>query len=515
MRCASATPGPTLTSLVHERALLVPDRTAVVFGERRLSYGELDAAARRLAARLRERGAGPESVVGVCAERSPELVVALLGVLYAGAAYLPLDPEHPAKRREFTVRDSGACLVLDGPGASAPTEDHGVPHLDIGLTGLSVPTGAADPAPLPALPHPDNPAYVMYTSGSTGAPKGVVVPHRGVVNRVLWGQETDPLGADDRVLQKTPFGFDVSVPEFFWPLVAGATVVLAAPGGHRDPFHIADEIERHAVTAVHFVPSMLREFLAAAGPGALRGVRRVTCSGEALPEDLRAAVVAAAVPRVVNMYGPTEASIEVSSWDCGQDSPCPSVPIGGPIANTGLYVLDERLRPSPVGVPGELYLAGPGLARGYAHSPGLTATRFVPSPFGAPGERLYRSGDRCRVVEGGAIEYLGRVDQQVKLRGLRVEPGEIEAVLTEHPAVRGAAVAVEEVRAGDQRLIAHLVGTGDARTEAEVRALLAERLPPAMLPGGYVWWERLPLTASGKLDRRALAAPEAPARTDN
>ncbi|MFD9903989.1 amino acid adenylation domain-containing protein [Streptomyces sp. NPDC059063] len=496
----------TLATLVQDRARQVPDRTAVVLGEQRLSYRDLDTYARRLALRLRERGAGPETVVGVCAERSAELVVALLGVLYAGAAYLPLDPEHPARRLEFMVSDSGARLVVDGPGAVPADSMADVPHLSVSLADLGPTPG--DDAPLPAGPHPDNPAYVMYTSGSTGTPKGVVVPHRGVVNRILWGQETDPLDGDDRVLQKTPFSFDVSVPELFSPLAFGATLVLAEPGGHRDPFHIADVIERHAVTDVHFVPSMLREFLAAAGPGALRGVRRLACSGEALPQDLRAAAVAATSARLLNLYGPTEASIEVSAWDCRKDSPCPSVPIGVPIANARLYVLDERMRPCPLGVPGELYLAGPGLARGYVRSPGLTARRFVPSPFGPPGERLYRSGDRCRVVEGGAVEYLGRVDDQVKLRGLRIEPGEIEALLTEHPAVRGAAVTVTEARAGDQRLVAHLVGERGQDTEDELRALLAERLPAHMLPGGYVWRGRLPLTASGKLDRRALATPE-------
>ncbi|MGW2636922.1 amino acid adenylation domain-containing protein [Streptomyces sp. NPDC001348] len=495
----------TLPDLVRRRAALVPDHTAVLQGQERLSYRRLDLLAGRLADVLRERGAGCESVVGVCAERSPELVVALLAVLYAGAAYLPLDPEHPAERLEFMLRDSRAALVLDGPGAVPDLGTPGTEHIEVSLADLAAEPGPAGSAPGPAL-LPDHPAYVMYTSGSTGRPKGVVVPHRGVVNRILWGQRTEPLGADDRILQKTPFGFDVSVPEFFWPLAVGATTVLAAPGGHRDPFHIAELIERHSVTTVHFVPSMLREFLSAAGAGALRGVRRLVCSGEALPADLCRSVVESSQARVLNLYGPTEASIEVSWWDCRQDSPCPTVPIGRPVDNARLHVLDTRMRPCPRGVPGELYIGGTPLARGYLGRPGLTAERFVPSPFGQPGERLYRTGDRCRVLDGGVVEYLGRMDDQLKLRGFRIEPGEIESVLTGHPAVTAAAVVVEEPRAGDQRLVAHLVGSPGPSAEEELRELLAQRLPPYMIPAGWVWRDRLPVTGSGKLDRRLLSA---------
>ncbi|AUG75710.1 non-ribosomal peptide synthetase [Kitasatospora sp. MMS16-BH015] len=486
----------SLAELVGRQAAATPERTAVEFGEERLSYRELDRQARALAAELRERGVGPEQVVGVCAERSPELVVGLLGVLYAGAAYLPLDPEYPAARLAYLLADSGARLVLTGPGAVPLAE---VEQVELKLTEL-----VAEPAP--ATPaRPDGAAYVIYTSGSTGQPKGVTVPHRGAVNRIRWAQHRDPLGAEDRVLQKTAAGFDVSVWEFFWPLSSGAVLVLAAPGVQRDAFRLAELIERARITTVHFVPSMLRVFLPAVEASRLTGLRRVVCSGEALPPETRAALLAACPADLLNLYGPTEASVDVSVWDCRQEHEGPTVPIGRPIANLALYVLDGRLLPCPVGVPGELYLGGEGLARGYLGRPGLTATRFVASPFGPAGARLYRTGDRCRVTEGGVVEYLGRLDDQVKLRGFRIEPGEIETALTEHPGVTAAAVVVQLSRAGDQRLVAHLVGERAAETEAQLRTLLAARLPAHMVPAAFVWHPSLPVGATGKLDRRALA----------
>lgn len=503
-------PRATLADLIRHQAALTPDRIAVVLGDTRLTYRQLDFRAARFAALLAERGAGPESVVGVCARRSPELVVGLVAVLYAGAAYLPLDPEYPAERLEYMVRDSGARLVLAGPGA-VPLD--GV--AEAGWIALDADTGAgsgAEEGPEPTRvpgPLPDHPAYVIYTSGSTGRPKGVVVPHRAVVNRLLWSQEYEPLLTGDRMLQKTSMSFDVSVWEFFGPLIAGAAMVLAPPGAQRDPFGLAELIEREKVTCVHFVPSMLRMFLSATGGAPLRGVRLVVCSGEALSPELRRAVRDACPARLLNLYGPTETTVEVSAWDCAQESPSPTVPIGRPIANLRMYVLDERLRPCPVGAPGELFVGGTGLARGYLGRPGLTAECFLPSPFGPAGGRLYRTGDRARVLDGGAVEFLGRLDDQVKVRGFRIEPGEIEAVLSGHPAVGAAAVAVHETGPGDQRLVAHLVGDPAAATEDELRALLARRLPSHMLPGAYRWHESLPLGPSGKLDRRALTASPA------
>ena len=516
-------PDATLAGLIRERAARTPDQVAVVLGGTHLTYRQLDVRAVRLAALLAERGAGPERVVAVCARRSPELVVALVAVLYAGAAYLPLDPGYPAERLDYMVRDSGARLVLTGPGAvplDVPADAVPV-ALDPDLWTRLGTDADPEPARVPG-PLPDHPAYVLYTSGSTGRPKGVVVAHRAVVNRLLWGQEYEPLRAGDRVLQKTPMSFDVSVWEFFGPLTAGATMVLAPPGAQRDPFALAEVIEREQVTCVHFVPSMLRMFLAAAGGTPLRGVRLVLCSGETLSPELRQTVLDACSARLLNLYGPTETTVEVSAWDCAQESPSPTVPIGRPIANLRMYVLDERLRPCPVGVPGELFVGGAGLARGYLGRPGLTAERFLPSPFSPPGERLYRTGDRARVLDGGVVEFLGRLDDQVKVRGFRIEPGEIEAALRRHPAVGAAAVAVHEAGPGDQRLTAHLVGTPAAATEDELRALLARLLPAHMLPGAYRWHENLPVGPSGKLDRRALTvspagrprAPRRPERTE-
>ncbi|MDI5974267.1 amino acid adenylation domain-containing protein [Streptomyces sp. SL13] len=497
-------PGATVPSLIRRQAAATPRRTAVSLGAERLTYRELDDLAGRLADRLRAAGAGPESVVAVCAERSVELVVALLGTLYAGAAYLPLDPHYPPDRLAHMLRDSGAALLLTGPGAVPSIEDTGAGRLPVDLAALrAAPAPAAAPG---GVPLPDHPAYIIYTSGSTGRPKGVAVPHRGAVNRLLWAQEHTPLDADDRVLQKTPMSFDVSVWEFFWPLIAGAAVVLAEPGAQRDAFALGDLIARERITTVHFVPSMLRLFLDVALPGQLDGLRRVVCSGEVLPPDVRDRLLAACPADLFNLYGPTEASVDVSVWDCRHDSALATVPIGRPVANTRLYVLDARLRPAPLGVPGELFVGGAGLARGYLGRPGQTAARFVADPFGGPGERLYRTGDRCRVTDGGVIEFLGRLDDQVKLRGLRVEPGEIEALLTAHPAVTAAVVVVAEVRPGTQRLEAHLTGTRGDRTQEELRAALAARLPAHMLPDRYVWREDFPLEASGKLSRRALAA---------
>ena len=502
-------PSVTLPQLIQRQAERDPDRPALVLGAQQLTYRELDTLARRTAGLLRERGAGPETVVAVCAERSPELVVALLGVLYAGAAYLPLDPEYPVDRLGHMLRDSGAALLLTGPGAVDPDPGNGVERLAVSLSALR---DAKDgPWDTGTGPLPDHPAYVIYTSGSTGEPKGVAVPHRGAANRVLWAQEHTPLGADDRVLQKTPASFDVSVWEFFWPLTAGAVLVLAEPGVHRDAFLLADLIEREAVTTVHFVPSMLRVLLDAAGEGQLAPVRRVVCSGEALPPAVRDALLAACSAEVFNLYGPTEASVDVSAWDCRQQDPGATVPIGRPIANCRLYVLDERMRPCPVGVPGELFIGGDGVARGYLGRPAATASRFVADPFGGPGGRLYRSGDRCRVLDGGVVEYLGRLDDQLKVRGLRIEPGEIEAVLAGHPGVTAAAVVLAAAGPGEQQLVAHLTGPGGrspataTAAEAELRAALGRRLPAHMTPNRFVWRSSWPLGASGKLSRRALA----------
>ncbi|MER5638838.1 amino acid adenylation domain-containing protein [Kitasatospora sp. NPDC002227] len=488
----------TLTELIRRQVAATPEATALVQGEVRFSYRELDTRARALASRLRALGAGPDTVVGVCLERSPELPVALLGVVYAGAAYLPLDPDYPIERLRYMLTDSGAPLLLTGQGTADLGELPGVQRLPVELAEL---TGESEPL---TPPHGENTAYVIYTSGSTGRPKGVAMSHRALVNRLAWAQHRDPLGPDDRVLQKTPASFDPSVWETFWPLTAGAVLVLAEPGVHKDAFRLADLIEREGVTTAHFVPSLLRVFLPAVDGSQLRSLRRVVCSGETLPPETRQALLAACPADLVNLYGPTEVAVETTVWDCRQEHEGPSVPVGRPMSNLTLHVLDELLRPCPVGVPGEIHIGGVGLARGYHDRPGLTASRFLASPFGPAGSRLYRTGDRGRITEGGVLEYLGRLDDQIKFRGHRVELGEIEAVLAEHPAVSAVAVALEEARAGDQRLVAHLVGERAEGTEAALRELLASRLPAHMVPAAFVWRQSLPLGTSGKLDRRAL-----------
>lgn len=502
--------GALLHRLVAAQAARTPEGLAAIGEGDVLTYAGLQARAGRLAHRLRRLGAGPDVVVGVCMERSPDLLVALLGVLQAGAAWLPLDPEFPRERLAGMIADAAPRVLLAGAAAAPWLPDvAGIPVLR--LDGDS-PDADDDSATAPTDPavHPDHLAYVLFTSGSTGRPKGVMISHRGVCNRLLWMQETFGLTPADRVLQKTPFSFDVSVWELFWPLITGAAVVLARPGGHRDPAYLARLIEERRITVLHFVPSMLGPFLEEPGlETRCAGLRRVVCSGEALPPAARDRLLAR-LPNASlhNLYGPTEASIDVTWWDCGRDDACGAVPIGRPIANMRARVLDERLHAVPPGVEGELCLGGVGLARGYAGRPDPTAERFVPDPFAAaPGERLYRTGDRARLRADGALEFLGRRDGQVKLRGLRVELGEIESALRDHPAVRDAAVTVRRVAEGDERLTAYIVPRHGVLDPVSLRATLRERLPDYLIPGGWVRLAALPLSPSGKLDRGALPAP--------
>ncbi len=509
-------------TLLHEQvaaqAARTPAAVAVSFAGAELRYGELDARANRLARLLRRHGVRGEALVGVCMERSLELLVALLAVLKAGGAYVPLDPEYPRDRLAFMIDDARPRVILTQAHLASLLPPQAAPVVRVDVDWHLAAAEPADPLPRDGL-TPESLAYVIYTSGSTGRPKGVMNAHRGVMNRLAWGQHVYRLGAGDRVLQKTPFSFDVSVWELFWPLLSGAELVVARPGGHREPGYLVDTIASRALTVVHFVPSMraiIHDELSALGPAARErcaSVRRVFCSGEALSPAL-AARFFATLPGVElhNLYGPTEAAIEVTA---GAVTPGAAVvTIGRPIDNTRMYVLDARMEPAPVGVRGELYIGGVQVARGYWNRPELTAERFVRDPFSATsGARLYRTGDVARWLPSGEIEYLGRADFQIKLRGFRIELGEIEATLLAHAAVREAVViphADAAVNGGAPRLLAYLVARDDAPlpTVDDLRAFLADRLPDYMIPAGFVSLPALPLTGSGKVDRRALPAPE-------
>ncbi|WP_336826955.1 amino acid adenylation domain-containing protein [Pseudomonas paracarnis] len=480
-----------------------PNAQALVFGAQTLSYTQLNARANRLAHRLIQAGVAPDVLVGVAMERSIEMVVALLAVLKAGGAYVPLDPDYPRERLAYMLQDSNVPLLLtqahllQALPVSAPSHCLVVEPDDHWLSEY------ADTDPDVAV-DAENLAYVIYTSGSTGQPKGAGNRHCALTNRLLWMQQAYTLGAEDTVLQKTPFSFDVSVWEFFWPLMTGARLVVAAPGDHRDPSKLVELINRHQVTTLHFVPSMLHAFLQDSQVASCQGLRRIICSGEALPVGVQQHVFAE-LPNtgLFNLYGPTEAAIDVTHWTC-VDEHRDSVPIGRPISNLRTYVLDAQLQPVAVGIAGELYLGGVGLARSYHRRPSLTAERFVPCPF-QPGTRLYRTGDRVRQRRDGVIEYIGRLDHQVKLRGLRIELGEIEARLLEHPLVRDASVQVHE----GKYLVGYVVLQDStlAWRDALSTHLLAH-VPDYMVPAQWVLLDHMPLSPNGKLDRKALPAPD-------
>ncbi len=512
-----------LHELIAEQAARTPGAVAVVDEAEALDYRELLGRAGALAARLRSRGVGPGSRVGVAAERSVGMVAGLLGVLLAGAAYVPLDPDYPRQLLGYLLEDSGVDVLLLQSEVAAR-----LGPLPERLAGRSLDLEAATAWPGPGAPEigrsdladdsagPASVAYVIYTSGSTGRPKGAAVPHRGIVNRLLWMQDAYRLTADDRVLQKTPFSFDVSVWELFWPFLAGARLVMAPPGAHQDPARLAAWIEAHGITTLHFVPSMLQVFLDQPGAAAAcASVRQVFASGEALPWSLQERF-RERLPGVElhNLYGPTEASVDVTYHACRGGDRRRTVPIGRPIANTRILLLDPDREPVPAGVAGELHIGGVGLAEGYLGRPEMTAERFVPDPFGEhPGGRLYRTGDLARFRPDGEVEFLGRADHQVKLRGFRIEPGEIEAALDSHPAVRESVVVVR--RDGETpRLVGYLVPrrseTGERLLVADLRAFLTARLPRHMVPQDLVALDALPLSPNGKVDRRALPAPPAP-----
>ncbi|MFQ6332095.1 amino acid adenylation domain-containing protein, partial [Nocardia sp. CWNU-33] len=503
---ATGSAAATLVSMFQVQAASTPQATALTFEGTSLSYAEFSARVNRLARHLISLGVGPDTIVALGMRRSIELVVGMYAVSVAGGAYLPLDPDHPADRTDYVLETADPVCVLTtaGDGVDAGTRmSIEIDTVDLSTYSDATVTDAERRAPL----RPSNIAYVIFTSGSTGRPKGVAVSHAAIVNRLVWMQAEYGLDRGDVVLQKTPATFDVSVWEFFWPLQIGARLVVAKPDGHRDPVYLAQVIAAEQVSTVHFVPSMLSVFVEDDRAVDCVDLRNVFTSGEALP-----AVTAQRLRELTgvwlhNLYGPTEAAVDVTFHEV-TDADTVSVPIGAPVFNTQVYVLDARLHPVPVGVAGELYLAGEQLARGYLGRPGLTADRFVANPFDADGARMYRTGDLVTWTANGELDYLGRTDFQVKLRGLRIELGEIEAALTaQEPIAQAVVVVRSDHRLGDQ-LVAYVIAAAGRTVDIDgVRTELADALPTYMVPSAFVVLSEFPLNASGKLDRKALPAP--------
>ncbi|HFN1284387.1 enterobactin non-ribosomal peptide synthetase EntF [Klebsiella pneumoniae] len=508
-------PATTLSALVADQARKTQDAPALADARWQFSYREMRQQVVALAQLLRQRGVKPGDSVAVALPRSVFLTLALHGIVEAGAAWLPLDTGYPDDRLRMMLEDARPSLLI-------ATEDQLARFSDIpGLESLCYqqPLAAGDEAPL-ALSKPDHTAYIIFTSGSTGRPKGVMVGQTAIVNRLLWMQDRYPLSADDVVAQKTPCSFDVSVWEFWWPFIAGAQLVMAEPEAHRDPQAMQQFFARYGVTTTHFVPSMLAAFVAsldADSVAACRTLRRVFCSGEALPTELCRGWERLTGAPLHNLYGPTEAAVDVSWYPaCGSELAAvtgSSVPIGWPVWNTGLRILDAAMRPVPPGVAGDLYLTGIQLAQGYLGRPDLTASRFIADPF-APGERMYRTGDVARWLTNGAVEYLGRSDDQLKIRGQRIELGEIDRVMLALPdvgqAVSHACVFNQAAATGGdaRQLVGYLVSdSGLPLDTAALKARLAEQLPPHMVPVVLMQLAELPLSANGKLDRKALPLP--------
>ncbi|MFJ2901853.1 amino acid adenylation domain-containing protein [Streptomyces sp. NPDC087212] len=474
-----------LVDLFEDRARRTPDAEALVVEGERIGYGDLNARANRMAHALRARGVGAESRVAVVLPRSVDLVAALLAVLKTGAAYVPVETGYPADRIAYLLADSGAAFVIDAE--NAPTLGAGRPETDLGITVRG-----------------DNAAYVIYTSGTTGRPKGTIVTHAGIANMLAWMQDEYRLTPADRVVHKTPIGFDVSVWELFWTLARGATLVVARPDGHRDPGYLARLVRDENVTVIHFVPALLGPFLDEYENLPTASLRMVSCGGEALPAGLADRFHRVSDAHLHNSYGPTEFSVTATSHACAPGRP---VTIGTPTHHSRAYVLDPALRPLPDGATGELYLAGVQLARGYLDRPALSAERFVADPYGDPGTRMYRTGDLVRRRPDGELEFAGRADDQIKINGQRVEPAEIEAVLASAPGVEQAVVLVHDTAAGGRQLAGYVTGTPDG----DPRAWLAARLPAHMVPVSVLTLETIPVTPNGKADRRALPAPVAAA----
>src|SRR5215216_5955397 len=501
----------TLQQAFEEQVERSPQSVAVVFEEEQLTYTQLNARANQLAHHLRSMGVAADVLVGICMERSLEMAVALLGILKAGGAYVPLDPAYPEQRLAFMLEDSGTSVVLTQGALKDKLSVHSARLICLDTEWRTIAAYSTDNPNRNAIA--DNLAYVIYTSGSTGTPKGAMLPHRGIMNCIYWMQDTYRLDESDRFLLKTSLNFDPSVWEFFWTLFVGAQGVIAKPDGHQDSAYLVETIIRHGITTVYYVPAMLLVFLKEIAPGSCTSLKRVICGGDSLPTEGVRDFFTRLGAELHHSYGPTETSIAATEWVCDRYARSPRVPIGRPLANTESYILDQQMEPVPIGVAGELYLGGVGLARGYQQQAGLTAERFVPHPYArVEGARLYRTGDVARYRGEGAIEFLGRVDHQVKLRGYRIELGEIESVLRQHEGVSEAVVVVRGAGV-EQRLVGYVTaaernGAGGRELSRRLREYLQGRVPEYMVPAALMVLERMPLSANGKLDRAALPEPD-------
>lgn len=499
-----------INEYLEEKALKEPENIAVVFKDRKISYGTLNRKANQLARLLKEKNVGLESITAVMMERSTEMIIAIMAVEKAGGAYLPIDPHYPLDRIEFVLKDSGAKIVLTHKEYIDCEAFKGVEIIDLDDEGVFF----GDDSNLLVKASPNNVSYVIYTSGSTGKPKGTLIEHHSLINRLNWMQKKYPIGKEDTILQKTPYTFDVSVWEMFWWSMKGARLCFLEPGAEKDPGKIVEAIEKNNITVIHFVPSMLNLFLEYIKETneikRVSSLKQVFASGEALtPGQVKEfnALLGKNGTELANLYGPTEATIDVSYFDCSREKDLDTIPIGKPIDNTKLLIMDNNMQLQPVGVPGELCIGGVGLAREYLKRPELTEEKFVQNPY-RPRERLYRTGDLVKWRPDGNIEYLGRMDFQVKIRGLRIELGEIERVLSTHPFVNECVVTAWNMGEGDIHLVGYVVCEKDKSMESSgIKGFLAKSLPEYMIPGIFVFLENMPLSSNGKIDRKSLPVP--------
>jgi len=503
----------TIHQLFEEQAEKTPHKVAVVYGDEKLTYMELNGKANRLARMLRKKGVKEDSIVGIMVERSMEMIIGIMGILKAGGAYLPIDPAYPEDRIRYMLEDSGVRILLTHKGFG---DKAGCEIEKIRLDEMELYKGEAQN--LGKVSDANHMAYVIYTSGTTGKPKGVMIEHGALINRINWMQKKYPINEDDVLLQKTPYTFDVSLWELFWWSISGASVCMLEQGGEKDPVSIIKAVEKNKVTTMHFVPSMLDMFLDYAGSHSVKAdissLRQVFASGEALTlqhvNRFKEILGKKQGVKLINLYGPTEATVDVSYYDCMEVEREDTIPIGKPIDNIELYVLDKSNHIQPVGVHGELCIAGAGLARGYLNKPELTAEKFVPNPY-IPGEKMYRTGDLARWLPDGNIEFLGRIDHQVKIRGCRIELGEIESHLAEHEDIKEAVVKVWENENADKYLCAYITpeNKGSKLPEtSRMKEYLMKLLPEYMVPSYFVELDELPLTTNGKVDRKALPEPD-------